>query len=147
MVSTVRPAYFLQSPPTISQLLGLVTEFGDLLKTASPEERHLSLALAAQFGHVGIVRSLLDVGEDPDRYNPPGGHSHATPLHQASGAGHEAVVRLLVERGARVDLKDVLWHATPAEWAGHEGKTELEGYLRESEGSETPAPERISEKR
>ena len=113
--------------------LGRVTEFNRLLATSSPEERHLALSLAARFGHVEIIRLLLDAGEDPDRYNPPGGHSHATPLHQAAGVGHKAVVRLLVERGARLDLKDVLWHATPAEWAAHEGKTELEEYLRAKE--------------
>jgi len=117
----------------VAAALGRVTEFSHLFATSSPEERHLALAMAAQFGHVEIVRSLLDAGEDPDRYNPPGGHSHATPLHQAAGAGREAVVRLLVERGARLDLKDVLWHATPADWAGHEGKTELEEFLRSSQ--------------
>jgi hypothetical protein len=36
---------------------------------------------------------------------------------------------MLVERGARLDIKDVLWHATPAEWAHHEGKLETEAYL------------------
>jgi Ankyrin repeats (3 copies) len=117
----------------VAAALGRVTEFRNLFATASPEERHLALALAAQFGHVKIVRLLLDAGEDPDRYNPPGGHAHSTPLHQAALAGCEAVVRLLVERGARLDLKDVLWHATPADWAGHEGKTELEEYLRTKE--------------
>jgi hypothetical protein len=40
------------------------------------------------------------------------------------------VVQLLVEHGARLDLKDVLWHATPAEWAAHEGKADVEAYLR-----------------
>jgi hypothetical protein len=117
----------------VAAALGRVIEFGHLFKTATPEERHLALALAAQFDHTDMVRSLLDAGEDPDRYNPPGGHAHATPLHQAAGAGHEAVVHLLIERGARLDLKDVLWHATPADWAGHEGKPELERYLRERE--------------
>jgi hypothetical protein len=127
----------------LAAALGRVTEFSRLFATASPEERHLALALAAQFGHVEIVRLLLDAGEDPDRYNPPGGHSHATPLHQAAAAGHKAVVSLLVERGARLDLKDVLWHATPAEWAGHEGKTELEEYLRAKERASRSRPERI----
>jgi Ankyrin repeats (3 copies) len=130
----------------VAAALGRMTEFGDLMRTASPEDRHLALALAAQFGHVEIVRALLNAGEDPDRYNPPGGHSHGTPLHQAAGAGHEAVVRLLVERGARLDLKDVLWHATPADWAGHEGKTEVEGYLRESERKRHFETARVSEK-
>jgi len=87
-------------------------------------------ALASQYCHVEIVRLLLDAGEDPDRYNPVGGHSHGTPLHQAAGGGCDQLVRLLVERGARLDLKDVLWQATPADWARHEGRTEIEAYLR-----------------
>jgi ankyrin repeat protein len=79
---------------------------------------------------------LLDAGEDPNRYNPVGGHSHTTPLHQAALGGHEEVVRLLVERGARLDMKDVLWGATPADWAEHEGRTEIEAYLRGKMASE-----------
>jgi hypothetical protein len=114
----------------VAAALGRMTEFSRLLVTASPEERHLALALAAQFGHAEIVRLLLEAGENPDTYNPPGGHSHSTPLHQAAAAGHMAVVTLLVERGARLDMKDVLWHGTPAEWARHEGKGEVEEYLR-----------------
>jgi len=117
----------------VAAALGRVTEFKRLFVTASAEERHLALAVAAQFGHVEIVRLLLDAGEDPDRYNPAGGHSHSTPLHQAALAGHLEVVRLMVERGARLDLKDVLWHGTPADWAAHEGKTEVEEYLRARE--------------
>ena len=35
-----------------------------------------------------IVRMLLDAGEDPNRYNPVGAHSHSTPLHQAAVGGH-----------------------------------------------------------
>ena len=130
----------------VAAALGRTTEFADLLGTAGPDERHLALALASQFGHTGIVRTLLDAGEDPNRYNPSGGHSHGTPLHQAAGAGHEAVVRLLVERGARLDLKDVLWHATPADWAAHEGNHEIEAYLRGQERKPNPATEQIGEK-
>jgi ankyrin repeat protein len=54
-------------------------------------------------------------------------------LHQAAGAGHEEVVLLLVERGARLDLKDVLWRATPADWARYEGQSDLEQFLRKKE--------------
>jgi ankyrin repeat protein len=52
--------------------------------------------LAAQLGHVEVVRLLLDAGEDPDRYNPEGNHAHSTPLHQAVWSGHADVVRPVV---------------------------------------------------
>lgn len=108
---------------------GRLDEARRLLSSADRQDRQLALAFAAQFGHTEIVRSLLDVGTDPDQYIRKGGHSHSTPLHQAALAGHMAVVRLLVERGARLDLKDVLWNGTPAGWARHEGRTELAEYL------------------
>ena len=114
----------------VAAALGRLEEASRLLPDTTSEDRHLALTLAADFGHVEIVRLLLDAGEDPNRYNPLGGHSHTTPLHQAAGRGHVEVVRLLVERGARLDLKDILWRATPADWARHAGKTEIESYLR-----------------
>lgn len=117
----------------VTAALGRVEDARRLLPDADAESRHLALTLAADSGHVDIVRFLLDAGEDPNRYNPVGGHSHTTPLHQAAGAGHADVVRLLVERGARLDMKDILWHATPAGWARHAGNTEIEGYLRQEE--------------
>jgi hypothetical protein len=114
----------------VAAALGRIEDARQLLAGANTEDRHLALALAADFGHVEIVRLLLDSGEDPNRYNPVGGHSHTTPLHQAAGRGHDEVVRLLVERGAGLDLKDILWKATPADWARHAGWTEIEAYLR-----------------
>ena len=114
----------------VAAALGSVDDARRLLASASSEDRHLALSLVADFGHIEIARLLLDAGEDPNRYNPVGGHSYTTPLHQAAGAGHDGVVRLLVERGARLDLKDILWHGTPADWAGHAGRKEIEAYLR-----------------
>jgi hypothetical protein len=120
----------------VAAALGRIEDARRLLPDTGSEDRHLALALAAQFGHVEIVRLLLDAGENPNRYNPVGGHSHTTPLHQAAGAGHHELVRLLVERGARLDLKDILWRATPAGWARQAGRTEIEAYLRRRMGSE-----------
>jgi ankyrin repeat protein len=113
--------------------LGKADDFLKHLPSSDPDKRHFALALAAQYGHVEIVRSLLDAGEDPDRYNPPGGHAHSTPLHQAALAGHTDVVKLLVERGARLDIKDVLWQGTPADWARYAKRPEIESYLREQQ--------------
>jgi hypothetical protein len=117
----------------VAAALGRTEDFRRLLPDAGKDDRHLALALASQFGHVEIVRLLLDADEDPNRYNPVGGHSHSTPLHQAAANGNEEMVRLLVERGARLDMKDILWHGTPAGWAAHEGKLRVEAYLREAE--------------
>jgi ankyrin repeat protein len=111
--------------------LGRRDDAARLLATADPESRHRALALAAQHGHVDIVQLLLDAGQDPNRYNPDGNHSHSTPLHQAALAGHNAAVRLLVERGARLDIKDTIYQATPLGWARYAGETETETYLRE----------------
>ena len=120
----------------VAAALGRVDDSRRLLPAASNEDRHLALALASQLGRVEIVRMLLDDVEDPNRYNPVGSHSHSTPLHQAALGGHTDVVRLLVERGARVDQKDVIWQGTAADWARHAGNTELEAYLREEEAVE-----------
>jgi len=110
--------------------LGLVDDARRLLGQADVETRHRALALAAQHGHVDIVSLLLDTGVDPNRYNPEGTYAHSTPLHQAALAGHEAVVRLLVERGARLDIKDTVWQGTPLEWAVHGGQAQVAEYLR-----------------
>jgi hypothetical protein len=112
---------------------GRTEDFRRLLVAASHEDRHRAMALASQLGHAEIVRLLLDCGDDPNRYNPVGFHSHSTPLHQAVAGGHDAVVRLLVERGALLDIKDTLWQGTPLGWAKHEGKAEIEKYLEEAQ--------------
>ena len=112
--------------------LGRVAQSGELLASASAEERHRALALAAMHGHAEIVRLLLDAGEDPDRFNPAGLHAHGTPLHHAALGGHEEVVRLLVERGARLDLEDKIYRATPLGWAQHAGRSETAEYLRQA---------------
>ncbi len=110
--------------------LGRLKQVRELLQTAEPKLRHKALALAAQHGHVDVVRLLLDAGEDPSRYNPEGNHAHSTPLHQAVLAGHEAVVRLLVERGARLDIKDKIYEGTPLGWAQYGRQIKIEQYLR-----------------
>jgi len=114
----------------VAAATGRLEEARSTAASASAEERHLAFALAAQFGHAAIVELLLDMGEDPNRFNPQGAHSHSTPMHQAALAGHGETVRLLAEHGAKLDIKDILWEGTPADWAEHGGHPEIAAYLR-----------------
>lgn len=114
--------------------LGDRGEFGRLLPASDAAKRHAALALAAQFGHAEIVRALLDAGEDPNRYNPEHCHSHSTPLHQAAFAGHLNTVQLLVEHGAKLDIRDTIWNGTAEDWAEYAGQTAVARFLREQSG-------------
>jgi ankyrin repeat protein len=111
--------------------LGRLDDTLRLLPAADTQSRHLALALAAQTGRTEVVRLLLDAGEDPNRYNPEGCHSHATPLHHAVCWDNLEVVRLLVERGARLDVRDKVYDGTPLGWAIHCDKPAIAEYLRE----------------
>jgi ankyrin repeat protein len=119
-VDTAAAAAGLNRPDDVRRLLSGSTDL----------DRHRALALASQMGHVDVVRILLDAGEDPNRYNPEGNHSHSTPLHQAALAGREPVVRLLVERGARLDIRDKVYDGTPLGWAEYGNQPAIADYLR-----------------
>jgi ankyrin repeat protein len=110
--------------------LGNAAAAASLLPTAPDVERHQAFALAVQYGHVDVVRLLLDAGEDPNRFNPEEFHSHGTPLHHAAAGNHLDVVRLLVERGARVEVRDRIYEATPLGWAEHMNCPDVANYLR-----------------
>jgi ankyrin repeat protein len=110
--------------------LGRVDDVKRLLPSASAADRHGALALAAQLGHADVVTLLLDAGEDPNRFNPAGYHSHATPLHQAIAAGHFEVAKLLIERGARLDIKDTIFKGTALGWAEYCEQPAIAEYIR-----------------
>jgi len=110
--------------------LGRVEETTRLLPTADDRSKHIALALAAQHGHADVVRILLDAGEDPNRFCPEGFHSHATPLHNAISSGRDNVVKLLLDRGARTDIKDAIFEGTPLDWAVYCKRPEIADELR-----------------
>jgi len=114
----------------VAAALNDTEEVRKLLGSATGAERHLALVIASQIGWTDVVRLLLDAGEDPNRYNPIGGHSHTTPLHQAALIGNDELVRLLLDHGADPNTRDLMWNGTPADWAKHEGHAELEAHLR-----------------
>jgi ankyrin repeat protein len=110
--------------------LGHLDDVKRMLPAAAPQDRHRALALAAQSGHPDVVAVLIDAGEDPNRFNPPGTHAHTPPLHQAIAAGHLDVVKMLIDRGARLDIKDTLHGGTPLGWAEYCDQPVIADYLR-----------------
>jgi ankyrin repeat protein len=109
--------------------LGRLDDVRRALPVAEASSRHIALALAAQHGFAAVVEALLDAGDDPDRYNPAGYHAHSTPLHQAVAGGHADVVRLLIGRGARRDLRDTIYDGTPLDWAIYLKQDAIRGIL------------------
>ncbi|KAF5537588.1 ankyrin repeat [Fusarium mexicanum] len=62
--------------------------------------RHIHIA--AYFGLAELVENLLDMGAEVDS----GDRTGRTPLSYAAEQGHDAIIVLLLERGARVDSQD-----------------------------------------
>lgn len=120
----------------VAAATGNLSAAKDSLSSSSRDQRHLAMALAAQHGYENVMKLLLDAGENPNRYNPIGGHSHCYPLHQAAFFAHEPVVRLLLVSGAKTDVTDILHRGTPLDWACHAGHTQIAELLR-SNGAKT----------
>jgi hypothetical protein len=82
------------------------------------------LHLAAYFGLKEAMITLLENGHDLNSKDSYG----RTPLSYAAENGHEAVVKLLLEKGAELETKDKDYGQTPLSWAaenGHEAVVKL----------------------
>ena len=51
----------------VAAAMGRVEDARRLLPSADADDRHWAMAMASQFGHLEIVRLLLDAGGDPNR--------------------------------------------------------------------------------
>ncbi|MES1219005.1 MAG: ankyrin repeat domain-containing protein [Bacteroidota bacterium] len=91
----------------------------DLAPRASDADKQVALIAAAFYGKADMLRFLVVLGADPNTYidSSTGFHSHATALHQAIYSGSLDAVKVLIEAGARLDLKDKIYGGTPIGWA------------------------------
>jgi peptide-methionine (S)-S-oxide reductase len=103
----------------------------ELLATASPDERQRAFALAVINGRTSTARAALDAGADVNALSV---HAHSTALHQAALTDDVELLALLVERGARPDVRDTLWDGTPLDWARHEDRPRAAVYLERVRG-------------
>jgi ankyrin repeat protein len=76
----------------------------------------------------GAVELLADLGFDLDalgRGDSPVEQPWESALHHAADNGDLVTARLLLDRGARTDLRDARFGATPLGWAQHAGQADL----------------------
>jgi ankyrin repeat protein len=112
----------------IAAALDRRSELAAMLPHASSADRQSALGLAVINRRLEAARLCLDAGADPNQFLPV--HRHSMPLHQAAIHDDVAMLKLLVERGARLDIRDTLWRGTPLGWAIHQKKSAAEAYLR-----------------
>jgi peptide-methionine (S)-S-oxide reductase len=91
-------------------------EARDLAPSASGKDRTFALVLAALNGNAEALRVLIEVGVD---VNAPSAdlYAHATPLHHAVCSGSLDAVKVLVQSGASLRVRDRAEDATPLGWA------------------------------
>jgi ankyrin repeat protein len=96
-------AAMLNNLPRVLQLIdiGAPLELAD----TSPMHRFSALIWASDLGHEHVVAALLDGGGRGGAVIDQRGSSGITPLMNASHAGREGVVRLLLTRGAAQELQ------------------------------------------
>ena len=80
----------------------LIIEHSQYLDTRCFDHKSTALHLASRWGHVEVIRVLLENGADGDSRN----NYDSTALHLASSGGHAEAVRLLLEHGVNPTLED-----------------------------------------
>lgn len=99
-----------------------------------PEPGADELNTAARKGDIAAVKAILDKGISPDakwRYG-------MTALFPACDRGHLEVVKLLLERGANVNVSDRFYNATPITWALNKDHLEIVMFLLEKGAQNSP---------
>ncbi|MBD5606857.1 MAG: ankyrin repeat domain-containing protein, partial [Candidatus Eremiobacteraeota bacterium] len=111
----------------------IAAAFGDtaalarLVSDANADDVREAFGLAVINRHVEAARIALDAGADVDAFLPV--HAHGTALHHAAGVDDVPMLKLLLARGARSDLRDTLWDGTALDWASFAGHDEARTIL------------------
>lgn len=108
--------------------LGRLDDLRRLLPAATDKEKHAALSMAVINRELEAARLCLEAGADVNAFAAM--HQHSTPLHQATVNGDVPMMKLLIEFGAGLEIRDTLWGGTPLGWAIHTNQPEAEALLR-----------------
>ncbi len=117
----------------VAACLNRTEEISRLVQTANYKDKQTALSTAAYNGNAEALKHLINLDVDLSSYSA-GIHEHATPLHHAVCSGSLDAVKVLVEAGADVGVRDKVYQGTPLDWAEHAGQTEIAAYLRVKSG-------------
>lgn len=117
---------------TAAVCTGRMDEAARLLAAASPSQRQAALAGAALFGRAPALRLLIAREVDVNAFSPADFHPHGTALHHAVDSGSLEAVRVLVEAGGDLEIRDRLHDGTALDWAQYLKRSEIAAYLREA---------------
>ena len=88
--------------------------------------RSRDLLTAIDEGQRDVVQELLESGIDPNKDPMPEGLQGAYPLHLAVVKGNKEIVQILLDNGAKIDLKAKNKdEATPLAWAAFFGQKDV----------------------
>ncbi len=129
-LEAVKQLIALGAPVTLATAVctGRLDEAARLAPQATREDRQTALVAAAFNGKADAVRALILLGVDVNEPSPVI-HPHASPLHHAVDSGSLEAVQVLVEAGARLDLRDRIYDGTPLDWAEFMGRVLIAEYL------------------
>jgi hypothetical protein len=96
---------------------------------SDPQKVRRAVYNACSAGRTDSMQILLDHGLDVNLRLSSGD----TGLHHAAWGGHGALVELLLARGADPTIRDSRFEATAAQWARHNGKTDVADLLQKAE--------------
>jgi hypothetical protein len=103
---------------TTALCLGRWADVERLALTATLEEKQDAFVQAALGGKAEALRRMLTLGVDPTTVSAQN-QSHGTALHHAVWSRSLDAVRVLVEAGADLNLRDTIYDGTPLGWAKH----------------------------
>ena len=111
----------------VAALATFFDEDGRLTNGATPEHLRSGFLYAAGYGRDEAVRFLLERGVDPNTATAHG----ETGLHWTTYGPHLGTAQQLLDAGARLDVRDGHWHATPLDWALHHWADQYDASARE----------------